>query len=81
MNLWNQFSRMQATQGPRYIGEVLSVDTGFGDVRAIVSLLPGAAQIEVTGLGRALEVGQRWIVQDGKIIDEAPSGTVFDVDI
>ena len=81
MNLWKSFDRLMQTGGPRYIGEVTAVNSSFGDQRCTVSLLPGGAEIEVTGTGRELEIGQRWLVQDGRIIDDAPTGTVLMIDV
>ncbi len=81
MNLWRQFQRATAQGGPRTIGEVTAVNSTFGDHRCTVTLIPGGSSIEVTGAGRALEVGQRWLIQDGAIIGDAPAGSVFNVDI
>ncbi len=81
MNLWKQFEKAITSGGPRYIGEVVSTNNTFADQRCTVILTPGGASLEVTGIGRSLEIGQRWVIQDGKIIDEAPSGSVFNVDI
>lgn len=81
MNLWKTFDRLMQVGGPLYIGEVTAVNSSFGDQRCTVTLLPGGGSIEVTGTGRSLEIGQRWLVQDGKIIDDAPGGSVVYVDI
>lgn len=81
MNLWKSFDRLIQTGGPMQIGEVVSVESTFGDQRCTVQLLPGVALVQVTGTGRALEIGQRWVVQDGRIIDEAPTGTVANIEI
>ena len=81
MNIWKAFDRLMKTDGPLYIGEVIDVNSSFGDQRCTVELLPGGIEVEVTGTGRGLEIGQRWIVRDGKIIDDAPSGSVTYLDI
>jgi len=81
MNLWKSFDRLMQTSGPLYIGEVIAVNNSFGDQRCTVTLLPGGGSIEVTGTGRNLEIGQRWVVQDGRIIDDAPTGSVTYLDI
>lgn len=81
MNLWREFERAVRTGGPRYIGDVTAVNSTFGDQRCTVTLIPGGSSIEVTGVGRGLEIGQRWLIQDGKIIDDAPGGSVINVDI
>ena len=81
MNLWRAFEKMVQTGGPLQIGEVVSVQSTFADQRCTVQLLPGTAQIQVIGTGRSLAVGQRWVIRDGKIIDEAPSGTIYQVEI
>lgn len=77
MNLWSQFSKMVNRSGPLLIGEVDSVS---GET-CIVTLLPSGVTIQAEGIGRTLTVGQRWVIQDGKIISEAPSGSVTYVDI
>ncbi len=82
MNLWKSFDRLMQTGGPLYIGEVTAVNTGFSDQRCTVTVLPGGAEIEVTGTGRALAIGQRWIIRDGRIVEEAPAGgTVLTVTV
>jgi len=81
MNLWNQFKRTIGDSGPRFIGEVTAINSSFGDVRCTVTLLPGGTSLEVSANGRDVEIGQRWLVQDGKIIDDAPGGSVVYVDI
>jgi hypothetical protein len=77
MNLWSQFTKMVNRSSPLLIGEVDSVS---GDT-CIVTLLPSGVTIQAEGIGRSLSIGQRWIIQDGKIIGEAPSGAVTYVDI
>ena len=77
MNLWSAFQKAVETGGPVQIGEVISVQSTFGDQRCTVQILPGTATAQVLGTGRSLEIGQRWVIQDGRIIDEAPTGTVF----
>ncbi|MCP5196974.1 MAG: hypothetical protein H6974_09345 [Gammaproteobacteria bacterium] len=81
MNLWTQFNALIPSGGPVLIGEVVSVESGFNDQRCTVTILPGTATMQVIGTGRSLAVGQRWIIQDGRIIDEAPSGTVVVVEV
>jgi len=81
MNLWKTFDRLMQTGGPRFIGEVTAINSSFGDPRCTVTLLPGGASLEVLAPGRSLEIGQRWLIQDGQIIGDAPSGTVINVDI
>ncbi|MCP5197642.1 MAG: hypothetical protein H6974_12800 [Gammaproteobacteria bacterium] len=81
MNLWTQFNELIQPGGPMRVGEVVSVESGFNDQRCTVTILPGTATMQVIGTGRSLEVGQRWIIQDGRIIDEAPSGTVVVVEV
>lgn len=81
MNLWTAFQKMVKVGGPMYVGEVVSVESTFGDQRCTVQLLPGGALMSVTGTGRALEVGQRWVIQDGKIVGEGPAGTVVTAEI
>ena len=81
MNLWKSFDRLMQTSGPLYIGEVIAVNNSFGDQRCTVTLLPGGESIEVTGTGRSLDIGQRWVVQDGRIVEDAPTGSVTYLDI
>lgn len=76
MNLWRAFDQLFDKSLPQ-IGEVVSVS----GTRCVVTLLPGTAQITVSGVGRSLEVGQRWIVQDGTIIEEGPTGTVVNIEV
>lgn len=77
VNLWNAFSEMLLSQGPVAVAEVAAV---LG-TSALVTVLPGTAQILVDGAGRALEIGQRWIVRDGRIVEEGPAGAVVLVEI
>lgn len=81
MNLWTAFQKVVAVGGPQQIGEVVSVESTFGDQRCTVRLVPGLATVQVTGTGRALELGQRWIVRDGRIVDEGPRGAVLEIEI
>ena len=81
MNIWKIFDRLMQVGGPRFIGEVTAINSSFGDVRCTVTLLPGGTSLEVSANGRDVEIGQRWLIQDGQIIGDAPSGTVIDVDI
>lgn len=78
MNLWKQYQSLTVT-GPRFIGEVTAVATAYGETRATLDLTPGGAELEVTATGQAVSVGQKWIVQDGKILEPAPSGAVVNV--
>ena len=77
MNLWKAFDRLIQVGGPLFIGEVTAVD----GQRCTVTLIPSGVSVEVAGPGRALEIGQRWIVRDGQIIDEGPEGTIMMIDI
>ena len=81
MNPWAAFQKLVASGGPLQIGEVVAMNSTFGAHRATVRLLPGLALVEVAGPGRTLEIGQRWVVQDGRIIDEAPQGAVVLVEV
>ena len=81
MNLWTAFQKVLASGGPTQIGEVVSVESTFGDQRCTVRLLPGEALVQATGTGRLLEVGQRWVIRDGNIIEEGPRGTMVNVDL
>ena len=81
MNLWKSFDRLMQVGGPLYIGEVTAVNTSFGDQRCTVTLLPGGGSIEVTGTGRALAIGQRWIIRDGRIVEEGPEGAVLTIEV
>jgi hypothetical protein len=81
MNLWNAFQKVVSYPGLIYIGEVVSVESTFGDQRCTVQVLPGTALVSVTGTGRALEIGQRWIIQNGKIVEEGPTGAIMTAEI
>ena len=81
MNLWKTFSQLMDVGGPLFIGTVTAVNSSFGDQRCTVTLIPGGSSIEVIGPGRTLQIGQRWLIQDGAIIGDAPTGTVTNVDI
>jgi hypothetical protein len=81
MNLWTAFQKVIGNQGLIFVGEVVSVESTFGDQRCTVQVLPGAALMQVIGTGRALEIGQRWVIQNGRIIDEGPEGAVMTVDV
>lgn len=80
MNLWKRFELLVET-GPVFIGEVTAVHSTFGDQRCTVTVLPGSASMDVAGPGRSLEVGQRWIIRNGVIVEEAPAGPVLTVTI
>lgn len=77
MNLFKQFQSVSQDQGLRFIGEVTAVN----GTNCTVTLTPGGASLEVSGVGRSLVIGQRWIVQAGKIIGEAPSGAVINIEV
>lgn len=81
MNLWTLFQQTVQSGGPLMIGEVTEIYNAFGDVQADVQILPGDAIVRVKAPGRSLEVGQRWLIQDGVVIDEAPNTEVFLVTI
>jgi len=81
MNLWTLFQQTVNQGGPLMIGEVTVIYNTFGDVQADVQILPGDAIVRVKAPGRSLEVGQRWLIQDGAVIDEAPNTEVFLVTI
>lgn len=81
MNPWKAFDRLTKTGGSLYIGTVSAVNSSFGDQRCTVTLLPGGGSLEVTGTGRTLAIGQKWLIQDRAIIDDAPTGTPTYVDI
>lgn len=78
MNLWKQYQGLTVT-GPRFIGEVISVIPAFGETKATLELLPGGAEIEVVSRGQSIVVGQKWIVQEGRILEPAPGGAVVNV--
>lgn len=81
MNLWTLFQQATRQGGPLMIGEVVEIYNTFGDVQVDVQVLPGNAIIRAKAPGRSLEIGQRWVIQDGKVIDEAPSGTIFTAEV
>jgi hypothetical protein len=82
MNLWTAFQQIVKTGGPLMIGEVVSIESAFGDQRCTVELLPsGATLANVIATGYALEIGQRWVIQDGRIVDTAPAGTVLTAEV
>lgn len=82
MNLWRQFDTLIAMGGPLFIGEVLSIQSGFGDQRCTVALLPsGATLTGVIAAGYDLAIGQRFVIQNGRIKEAAPDGTVLTADI
>jgi len=81
MNLWRAFQKTVMSGGPTYVGEVVSVESAFGDQRCTVQLLPGEALMQVKGPGRSLEIGQRWIVRDGAIVEEGPKGAVLTIEV
>lgn len=81
MNLWTQFQQAVKLGGPLMIGEITQIYPAFGDVQADVQILPGDAIVRVKAPGRSLEIGQRWLIQDGAVIDEAPSSEVYLVEV
>lgn len=81
MNLWTLFQQTVRSGGPFMIGEVTAIHNEFGEVQADVQVLPGNAIVRVKAPGRSLEIGQRWIIQDGAVIDEAPSSEVYLVEV
>lgn len=81
MNVWTLFQQVIQSGGPLMIGEVTAIYAAFGDVQADVQILPGDAVVRVKAPGRSLEIGQRWLVQDGSVIEEAPNTEVFLVTI
>lgn len=81
MNLWTLFQQTVNRGGPIMIGEVTAIYNTFGDVQIDVQVLPGDAIVRVNAPGRSLEIGQRWLIQDGAVIDEAPNTEVFLVTI
>lgn len=81
MNLWTLFQQTVKTGGPLMIGEVTAIYNAYGDVQIDVQVLPGDAIVRVKAPGRSLEVGQRWLIQAGAVIDEAPNTEVFLVTI
>lgn len=80
MNLWAKFQALNAGS-PRHVGEVTAINARFSDQRCTVTLIPSGVSIEVNGTGRSLEIGQRWLIQNGRIIEEGPSGTVLTADV
>lgn len=81
MNLWTLFQQTVKQGGPIMIGEVTQIYNVYGDVQTDVQVLPGNAVVRVKAPGRTLEIGQRWVIQDGRVIDEAPSGTIFTAEV
>ena len=77
MNLWTLFQQTVKQGGPIMIGEVTEIYTSFGDVQADVQVLPGDAIVRIKAPGRSLVIGQRWLIQDGVVIEEAPNTEVF----
>lgn len=81
MNVYKALTMITGERQPISIGEILSINAGFAEVRVIVQLLPSNAQIEVLATGRDVEVGQRWTIQAGVLLDEAPTTTVIDIEV
>jgi len=80
VNLWAKFSKLLGG-GPVQIVEVTAVYSAFGDVQFDGIVLPGTTVIRVRAPGRSLKVGQRWIVQDGAVIEEGPGGPVLTAEV
>jgi len=76
MNLWTLFQQTVNRGGPIMIGEVTAIHNEFGEVQADVQVLPGNAIVRVKAPGRSLEIGQRWLIQDGVVVEEAPNTEV-----
>jgi hypothetical protein len=81
MNLWKRLNEITGQREPVFVGEVIGIDSTFGDVRCTMTILPGAETLEVLAPGRVLEIGQRWVVQGGRIIAEAPTTEVLEIEI
>jgi len=81
MNLWKRLTEITGQREPVFIGEVVGIDNNFADVRATMKLLPGVETIEIPAPGRSLSIGQRWVIQGGVIIDEAPSTEVLEIEV
>ena len=81
MNLWAQFQKMTGASSPTQIVEVVTVYAAFADVQFDGMVLPGTAVIRVRAPGRSLEVGQRWIVKDGAVVEEGPGGPVLAAEV
>lgn len=77
MNLWTRFNAL-APGSPRHVGEVTAVGTY---PYCTVVLIPSGVSIVVAGPGRTLTVGQRWLIEDGRIIEEGPTGTVLEAEV
>lgn len=72
MNLWKRFEALTPS-APRHVGEVIEVlDYPY----CYVTLVPSGDVMKVQGPGRSLEVGQRWLIEAGRIIEEGPTGAV-----
>lgn len=82
MNLWTAFQQIVRTGGPLMIGEVIGIQSAFGDQRCTVELLPSGAVLgDVIATGYSLEIGQRWVIQDGRLVEAAPAGTVLTAEV
>lgn len=81
MNVYKALTQITGERQPIQLGEILAINATFGDVRVIVQLLPGTAEIEALANGRTVEVGQRWTIQAGVLLDEAPTTAVIDIDV
>lgn len=81
MNPWYLFQQVINQGGPVFIGEVTEIYNSFGDVQADVQVLPGASVVRVKAPGQSLQIGQRWLIRDGAVIEEAPNTEVFLVTI
>lgn len=74
-NLWKTFEELLPKK-KFIIGTVNSVDSGSGT--STITLLSGQ---QITVKGTEVSVGQRCLVQDGIIIQQVPSLTLYNVTI
>ena len=81
MNLWKQFAQIVLPGEPRMIGEVVSVVASFGDQRCLMQIIPSGETLEVLTPGRSVQVGERYVIEAGKVVEEAPGGEVFHVEV
>jgi hypothetical protein len=81
MNLWKRLNEITGQREPVFVGEVVAINATLNDVRCTMQVLPGTGTVEVLAPGRALELGQRWVVQGGRIVEEAPTTEVLEIEI
>lgn len=81
MNVYKALTQITGERQPVYLGEIVSINSSFSEVRVIVQLLPSTAQIEVLATGKTVEVGQRFTIQAGVLLDEAPMTSVVDIEV